>query len=42
MEPALDRRPNGGGDIVFASIGVDDCAAPGLGGGDVEERLPKG
>ena len=42
IEPRLDRRPDGGGDLVFASVGVDDDAAPGLGGGDVEERPPKG
>ena len=42
IEPALDRRPNGGGDVVFASIGVDDDAAQRLGRGDVEERPPKG
>ena len=38
----LNRRPNGRGDLVLASIGVDDGAAPRLGRGDVEERPPEG
>src|ERR1700733_4711496 len=38
MEPGLDCRPYGGGDVVFASIRVDDCAAQRLGRSDVEER----
>ena len=42
IEPALDRRPNGRGDLVFDAVGVDDGAAPRLGGGDVEERPPEG
>jgi hypothetical protein len=41
VEPGLDRRPDGGGDVVFASVGVDDDAAPRLGRGDVEERPPQ-
>jgi hypothetical protein len=39
-EPALDRRPDGGGDVVFASIGVDDYAAQRLRRRNVEERPP--
>ena len=42
IEPALDRRPDGGGDIVLASVGIDHDAATGLGGGNIEERPPQG
>ena len=42
IEPRLDRRPDGGGDLVFAPPGVDDDTTPGLGGGDVEEGAPQG
>ena len=42
MEPALDCRPYGRGDVVFASIRVDERAAQRLGRSDVEECPPKG
>ena len=42
IEPALDCRPNGGGDLVFGSVGVDDDATQRLGCGDFEERPPQG
>src|ERR1700722_4165540 len=42
MEPTLDCRPYGRGDVVFASIRLDDCAAQRLRRSDVEECPPKG
>ena len=42
IEPRLDRGPDRSGDLAFAPAGVDDSAAPRLGGGDVEEGAAKG